>query len=295
MPVTTRRRSRIEASSREASPTDAETRHHFESPPSRPKSRNSPIPAQDEDRMEIDEPSAALLRSGSDGSIQPPPTTVSVTEVTTIVTRSTLSETESSDEDAEPINPSQSRLERLFSKEDERPIHPSPNHDNDSDHESDAETQSSSEEGRATSEDSDRAPSTHPSPTPPPRRISTPLSDPTRRLSAAYLPAISLLAATTTGPPAYSPVEATFPRPAPSLDRPKVTYICGSSRPMEIEVREKRGNIRIVASGQYETCGAEVKIAVGREGVRDPMRCRECGGRLLYKTRTKRMMQYECR
>ena len=55
------------------------------------------------------------------------------------------------------------------------------------------------------------------------------------------------------------------PAPAPPAAAAQVAYMCGD-------------------------CGAETTLRAG-----DVIRCRECGYRILYKKRTKRVVQYEAR
>lgn len=58
-----------------------------------------------------------------------------------------------------------------------------------------------------------------------------------------------------------------------------------------------RGNFDPVVAGDYPAinylcgdCNAKVPLKKG-----DPVRCKECGHRVLYKERTKRMVQFEAR
>ncbi|KAB5571974.1 DNA directed RNA polymerase [Coniochaeta sp. 2T2.1] len=43
---------------------------------------------------------------------------------------------------------------------------------------------------------------------------------------------------------------------------------------------------------QYQCSDCAVKMQLRKA---DPIRCKECGGRVLYKERTKRMVQFEAR
>jgi len=59
-----------------------------------------------------------------------------------------------------------------------------------------------------------------------------------------------------------------------------------------MDIAGKFDGVPIVRGVEYRCgdCGAKNIIKTG-----DPVRCRQCGFRILYKTRTKRLIQFEAR